>query len=312
MRKRLALVVLSLSGLGLGCGGSTAATCAVDAADAGADGSASPDGSPDVSVVVGRSAGCGVPPDQALAQFVQHTEVVTNVAPAYVDTATNRTYWLRLPHAYDPDRAYPLVLIGPGCGESGMSSIPLNHASGDDAILVGMNGVDNCFNHDAADTPDLPYFDTTLAAVEAATCVDTSRVFVMGYSSGAWLSNLVGCARGDVVRAQATVAGGLPPLPPTCTGPIPAMIVADTVDPSATNVPAALARVLAANGCGTDTVPYDIGVPSPCVQYQGCAPGSPVVFCETTGLGHIDQASTGISTTGFWHFFSSLPARPSR
>ena len=317
MSPRLALgLTLALAGVGAACGDSRLSDGASDGAVAGDDGDAKTDVAPDGGVgdvadageAAGkRSAGCGASPDQVLGKYVEHMQVVSDVAPAYAATYTDRKYWLRLPLAYDPARAYPTVLIGPGCGESGQAPIPIQQASGEDAIIVGLNGVNDCFTHDTADTPDLPYFDATLATVEASSCVDTSRVFVMGFSSGSWLTSFLGCARGDVIRAQASVAGGLPPIPPTCKGPIPAMFVTDTADTSPSNVMAALARVLATNGCGTTTVAYDIGVPSPCVQYQGCMAGEPVIFCETMGLGHVDQSTTKISTVGFWHFFTSLP-----
>jgi hypothetical protein len=301
---------LVLTGAGAGCGSSSNAPApgfalstdggkpsAEAGAEAGADAGAK------------RSAGCGAFPGQALEKFVRHDEMVTNVAPAYASTYTSRYYWLRLPAGYDPERAYPTVFIGPGCGESGQSPIPIQQASMGDAILVGLNGVDDCFNKAAADTPELPYFDATLANVEAGACVDTSRIFVTGFSSGSWLASYLGCVRGDILRAQATVAGGLPPIPPTCTGPIPAMYVADTDDmhnpPDVVKL--AVQRVVTANGCTTETTPYDPGVPaSPCVQYQGCKAGFPVVYCETSGLGHADHATTGLSTTGFWRFWTAL------
>jgi hypothetical protein len=288
----------------LGAGGSADAGAAKDAASTAEVGADSADGG------ATRSEGCGLPPGptQVLAKYIRHDEVVTGVAPAYVADYTNRFYWLRLPASYDPDRAYPTVFIGPGCGESGSAPIPIQVASKDDAILVGLNGFQDCLEHDHADTPELQYFDATLGAVEASACVDTSRIFVTGFSAGSWLASYLGCARGNLLRAQATVAGGLPPIPSTCTGPIPAMYVADTDDlhnPPET-VKKALARVLTANGCGTDTQPYDCGVQSPCVQYQGCLPGFPVVYCETSGVGHADQSTTQISTVGFWHFWTSL------
>jgi poly(3-hydroxybutyrate) depolymerase len=201
-----------------------------------------------------------------------------------------------------------VAFLGPGCGASGDSAIPLQEASKDDAILVGLNGIDNCFTHDVADTPELPYFDETVKNVEAELCVDPSHLFVAGFSSGSWLATTLGCARADVLKAQASVAGGLPPMP-ACKGPIPAMYVSDTDDsknPPAT-VKEALDRVLAVDGCSAETEPYDIGVPSPCVRYKGCLPGFPVVSCVTSGLGHADQSSTHVSTTGFWHFWTSLP-----
>jgi predicted esterase len=310
---RLSLA-LALAGSSIACGSSPSAPppdgaargdtdAGLDAGDGDAD-----DADADADGGAHRSVGCGAFPEQLLSQFVMHTEAVTGVAPAYAATYTNRFFWLRLPAGYDPNRAYPTVFIGPGCGESGAASIPIQTASMSDAILVGLNGVDNCFNKDAADTPELAYFDATLAAVEASTCVDTSRVFMAGFSSGAWLTSYLGCVRGNVIRAQASSAGGLPPIPPACTGPIPAMYVADTDDdknPPST-VMVALQRVLTANGCGADTEPYDIGVPSPCVQYKGCLSGYPVVWCQTSGIGHSDQAVTKISTVGFWHFWTSL------
>jgi poly(3-hydroxybutyrate) depolymerase len=300
MTKRLLLsLTLALAGLGAACG------------KLKTPGTADPDagGTPPTGGDAGalRSAGCGLAPSTTLGQFVKQTETVT-VAPAYAATYTNRFYWVRVPAGYDPHHAYPTILVGPGCGESGQTPIPIQMATGDDAIVVGLNGVDNCFNKDAADTPELAYFDATLAAVEASACVDTSHVYMMGFSSGSWLTSYLGCVRGNVLRAQGSIAGGLPPIPPTCTGPIPAIYVSDTDDTKnpPDTVMMALSRVLATNGCGAETEPYDLGVPSPCVQYKGCMPGYPVVWCLTSGVGHNDQSSAKISTVGFWHFWRSL------
>jgi hypothetical protein len=63
------------------------------------------------------------------------------------------------------------------------------------------------------------------------------------------------------------------------------------------------------------TTPYD---PGPnvtaakggaleCTQFVGCMPGKPVVWCRTTNLGHNDGSITGLSTYGFWKFWSALP-----
>lgn len=303
----LTVLALALVGGAAACGDSRLPNLG-DASVSGTDASVSDaDAGAETGAVGNRSAGCGLSPTQAIAKFVPQMETVS-VAPAYAPAYTNRVYYVRVPAHYNTERAYPVTLLGPGCGLNGLNAIPVQTASMDDAIVIGLNGVDNCFNHAAADTPDLPYFDATLAAVESSLCVDTARVFVGGYSSGSWLANTVGCARGNVVRAQASVGGGLPPAPP-CTGPIPAMFVSDSDDmsnPTAT-VQLALQRVLTANGCGTETEPYDFGVPSPCVQYKGCMSGYPVVWCLTSGLGHSDQVETMIPTVGFWHFWSSLP-----
>lgn len=258
-----------------------------------------------------RSAGCDLPPEQALGQYVRHDIMVPGLPAKYAARYTDRFYWVRLPLNYDPGRAYPIALLGPGCGGSGQTPIPLQMASMDDAILVGLNGVDNCFNKEGTDTPELAYFDATLAEVEDTLCIDPSRVFVAGFSSGSWLTTFLGCARAGVIRGQASVAGGLPPIP-ECAGPIAAMYVADTDDNKndVATVKIAVDHARGLDGCGEETEPYDFGVPSPCVQYKGCKSGSPVVFCVTSGVGHADNSSTKISTVGFWHFWQSLSSGP--
>jgi poly(3-hydroxybutyrate) depolymerase len=283
-----------------------------DGAAGAGDGAAGETGPTIAPATATRSAGCDLLADQDLGKYVTHPIAVPNVAPGYDAAYASRVYWLRLPKTYDPGRSYKTVFLGPGCGASGDSAIPMQQVSKEDAILVGMNGaIGNCFDHEKADTPDLPYFDAILAAVEARVCVDPSQVFVAGFSSGSWLTNYLGCARGDRLRATGSVAGGLPPIPPTCTGALPAMFATDTDDTknSPTTVQRAVDRVRAVNGCGDTTKPYDFGVPAPCVQYDGCRAGFPVVLCTTSGVGHADQSTTRISTDGFWHFWTSLPPR---
>src|SRR4051812_21489789 len=207
--------------VGLGAAGGAGGGAAGDGGGGGADaGAAGATGS------TTRSAGCDVPPTQTLARYVKYDEVVPNVGAAYAATYTNRVYYVRLPKTYDPERAYPTVFLGPGCGDSGETPIPLEKASGEDAILVGLNGVNNCFNKDAADSPELPYFDETVKQGGGAFAVDKPPSFVAGFSSGRWLTNSPGCAPAGVLRAKASVAGGLPPIPPACAGPIPAMYAA--------------------------------------------------------------------------------------
>jgi hypothetical protein len=262
----------------------------------------------DESDTAGQPAdGCGTVPTQPPHTYVLYNEVVPNLPAQYAAHFTNRIYYVWLPNGYDPTRRYPTAFLAPGCGQAGNAPIPLQVASQDNAIIVGLNAADTCFTK-AADTPDIPYFDETLKEVTAAFCVDKSRIYVAGFSSGSWLTNALGCARAGIIRGQGNASGGLPPLP-ACTGPIAAMIAFDETDPQDPISGGMMARdrILAANSCGTQTVPYDIGFPSPCVEYQGCMPGYPVVWCATVGQGHSDQVATHISTFGFWQFWSSLP-----
>src|SRR5271166_5361247 len=175
------------------------------------------------------SAGCGMPPNQVAMTFVQYMEAVT--LPAGTNALwKNRDYYVWLPAGYDPNRAYTTVFLGPGCGGTGTMVVPVQMASKTNAIIIGLDPDPPaegrpCFNTESPTTPEVPYFDATLAQVEAKFCVDTSRIFIAGFSSGSWLADTLGCVRAGVIRGQGNAAGelqgGL-----TCSGqPIAAMMV---------------------------------------------------------------------------------------
>ena len=193
-------------------------------------------------------------------------------------------------------------------------------------------------------TPEVPYFYAILADVEAKYCIDKSKVYVGGYSSGGWETYTLGCAAADVIRGIVTVNGGLRNHRPTCTAPIPALMVAGAADSdnpigplvmdmayapsnmSVTDVNAAITSldsngsapardaILARNGCtGTATAVYDAAFPL-CVKYTGCPANAPVVWCPVTGAGHQNltyQNATYYPSTGAnslqWKFLTTLP-----
>ena len=55
---------------------------------------------------------------------------------------------------------------------------------------------------------DTGFFDTMVNDVEDAYCIDRDEVFVTGFSWGADFAKLLGCARGDTVRAMVVNSGG--------------------------------------------------------------------------------------------------------
>src|SRR5438270_751938 len=82
-------------------------------------------------------------------------------------------------------RAYPTVFIGPGCGSNGMNGIQIQTASGNNAIVIGLDPSTNvdpegrqCFDSQSNPNPEIPYVEQTVAKVEAAFCVDKSRLFI--------------------------------------------------------------------------------------------------------------------------------------
>ncbi|HVY32024.1 MAG TPA: hypothetical protein VHB79_36060 [Polyangiaceae bacterium] len=249
------------------------------------------------------SEGCGTAASQDLGMYVQHD---------ITSKGTARSYRLRLPNNYEPMRAYPLIVLGHGCTGNGGTPFPIEQASKDDAIVVALKSVGDCFEYSPTG-PDVTYFDDVLAEVSAQQCVERAKVFMAGFSSGSWLTHTIGCVRAGVVRGQGNASGNQVNLQ-NCAGPIAAMFAHDVNDDqnSFAGAEKARDRILAKNGCSTETQPYDYdgdpNTPSTCVEYQGCMPGYPVVWCPTmAGAGKpTHNSQVPISTVGFWRFWSSL------
>jgi polyhydroxybutyrate depolymerase len=298
-------------------GGAGEAGAAEGSDAAGATGAAGADGGT-------PSDGCGMAAGQALGTYVKYMEMVTGVTAKQAP----RNYYVWLPTDYNPLHAYTLVFIGPGCGSNGMQGIQIQSASGNNAIVVGLDpsmGVDpegrQCFDSQDYPDPEVPYFDQTLKAIESNFCVDKSHIFMEGFSSGSWLTNLIGCVDADVIRGQGNASGCLQGLPAgTCTKPIAYMEVHNNPDPNNSYACGTQNRdeKIMRNGCTQQTMPFTptglvvpAGATVSCVQYVGCKPGYPVIFCTTTGVNPQhnpgDNSTTHITTDGMWNLWMSLP-----
>jgi poly(3-hydroxybutyrate) depolymerase len=318
-------------------GGDGGPTDAVETVD-GADGAS-----------VRTSAGCGraLGAADARGKFVANTVHVAGLADVYLPGGafavssgsfdlSNRLYGVRLPVDYDPTQPNAVTFIGGGCGGSAANfalapSAGFSVDSKHTAIEVALSYVSGCFLDggpgigDRDDSPEVPYFRAVLADVEARFCVDTSRVLVAGYATGAWEAELLGCAASDVVRGFAAYGGGLRNHRPACKGPVAALLVTpgsdpndplgpvDATDPFFTknDSPGQLPlrdEVLARNGCvGDAAVPWRPAYPA-CVQFTGCPAAFPVVSCPISGVGRVIGMQGGINYLPgpMWPFLSAL------
>ena len=120
-----------------------------------------------------------------------------------------RTYWTRPPKTYDKNTPMPLTIWGQGCGQNGApESTPMTEGPAADGSvqveLLAPQGNNHCYSAgpdgDDANSPELPYFDQVLAETLANFCIDTTKVFQGGYSSGGWFSALMACNRADKIR----------------------------------------------------------------------------------------------------------------
>jgi polyhydroxybutyrate depolymerase len=78
---------------------------------------------------------------------------------------------------------------------------------------------------------DMDWFGRLLTHVEATACVDENRVFVTGYSNGAFMSSAVACQYSSRVAAVAPVAGIQADSPCKMTRPVPVVAFHGTADP---------------------------------------------------------------------------------
>jgi hypothetical protein len=248
-----------------------------------------------------------------------------------------RGYWVNVPKSYDPNTPMKLIYEGAGCGAatgsggmsntSGQTVYDYTKVDNGGAILVGMDyGPPRGFCYDDQDptSNDFAFFPILKNVVEQTFCVDTGKEFFSGYSSGSWLANQMMCAYPDALKGVVEATGGEPPMQPACVPnkPVAALFLHDLLDMDNKYdvILPACARTLKNNGCGLTTcnpsdqsvtmswpVPASVTLPpgSTCVQFKGCQPTSPVVFCTTTQAAHYITVNAFIPGL-FWTFINGL------
>jgi len=202
-----------------------------------------------------------------------------------------RTYLLSVPRNYDGSTPLPLVFGWHGSGGTGnwaRQQFAIEPAAAGGAIFVYPDGLGAAGYTDwdrAATGLDVDLFDTLVDYLTSTYCVDRARIFSTGLSAGAYFTNDLGCFRGGVLRAIAPVAGGPPSSsdssPVTCTGNVGAWIAHASNDNLVDFTTGGIATRdfwIARNGCSTTLAPVTVS-PAECVEYQGCRPDLPVVWC---------------------------------
>ena len=191
------------------------------------------------------------------------------------------------PESYDGTTPMPLIMAFHAAGNQNtqLRNITQGSALADHFVMAFPKSQGNGWNP----TADGQSIDQRYDELLANYCIDTSRVFATGHSSGAQLIVQLMCAGDDRFRAIAPVASSA-----YCQSfdPIPALIIhgADDRERANTNQDADgrrdLAPYLASNDCDMTTVPHDQAgcssggtqVNPGCVEYQGCS--APTIWCQ--------------------------------
>jgi polyhydroxybutyrate depolymerase len=250
------------------------------------------------------SPGCGKPPAHAGASQARVNAL-----------GKDRGYTLVVPEGYAPNTPYPLVFVlhgGGGNAAGARTTTDLEKAAGGRAIFAYPAGIGGNWNLDAptGSNGDVALFDAILLVAHNTLCVDARRVFVTGFSNGAYMANQLACKRGERIRGIVTHAGGGPYEAKgnydatghlVCAGKSVASLVVHgnsdgTVPPAEGQK--SIDHWSYANRCSGGTAGAFI---PPCVALQGCF--QPVGVCHIPGLGHGMWQSAGKVT---WTFFDAL------
>lgn len=238
------------------------------------------------------SVGCGAPAK------------LTNGRRTINVNGLNREYVLDIPSNYNQNNPYKLVFGWHWRGGSandvvGQGYYGMKSLSNNSAIFVAPDraaGTDGWTN---ANGRDIAFLQSMLTQLKSSLCIDESRIFSTGWSYGGMMSFAVGRELPTTFRAIAPVSGAFL-TPHVDSGSATAAWIAhgnnDTVVSQSSGIQARDAY-LRANGCSNTTVPVQ---PSPCVEYQNCAAGKPVVWCSFNG-GH---SQPSFYSSGAWNFFN--------
>ncbi|WP_438027784.1 alpha/beta hydrolase family esterase [Sorangium sp. So ce233] len=248
-----------------------------------------------------------------------------------------RYYLIHVPEDYDPSKPLPLIFGIHGLNMNNVwaahdnSGFQLIQETNNQALLIYPQGLRADGRSEPPSTQsqwgtadsnwggpppnanrarmeaDLAFFDAMLEHTKANYCVDTKRVFAVGFSQGGFMTNTLGCERSSVFRGLAPVAGWGPNgSQPTCSDASAAHALIQTQGDTDGTVTPMLGQATrdfwrSRNGCEATTMP-SASFGNGCVEYQGCKEGLPLVYCTHPG-GHSVPSGAGGRA---WRFFQSL------
>jgi polyhydroxybutyrate depolymerase len=229
-----------------------------------------------------------------------------------------RTYTAVVPATYDGNRKLALVIAFHGDNGSGAAfrfQLAYENATKEDAVVLYPDGVGSTQDQTAWDLSnpnsiDMALYDALVTKAFATWCLDSTRIFVVGFSSGGYFANQVACRRSNVRGIGGFESGGPFEVAPNgtfadnglliCAGKPAAVIVhgdADT-DVSYDESVKSYTQWTFTNGCAQSVKPPS---PSSCIAVDGCDP--PVVWCAPSSIKHEIWSSDPDSS---WAVFSKL------
>lgn len=283
-------------GAGAGNGGAPAGGAASGGSSAGgAAGSA------------GTGGGSGAVPSAGCGKSGRPSGGVVNVANDHI---------YNFPESYDGNTPFPLFLGLHAAGNPIDQIQMLTNGSGFEMNYVRAfpKSAGSEWNYNTDIDKVLRVYDE----LSESYCIDTSRVFAAGHSSGAQMIVQI------LTHADAAEHIGFKAVAPVAasnygaiTTATPVMYIQGSMD-SVRNSDGAdvVARFTAANGCGAGTMPYSgvascmssgTAVDPGCVSYDGCT--EPTVWCshDDPQYSNTNHGWPCFATDAMYDFFTALP-----
>ncbi|MEU4361213.1 poly(3-hydroxybutyrate) depolymerase [Promicromonospora sp. NPDC023987] len=260
-----------------------------------------------------RSAGCGTDPGQ---------EPGTSVLRTLTSDGRERSVQLHLPDGYRSDRAWPVVLVFHGRGNTGAGTEAFAGLDALPAIVAYGNGVVGTGDGDrqawegapysAPGVDDVAYTDDLLDTLESDLCVDTRRVYATGKSNGGGFAGILACELSDRVAAVAPVAAafygtGHPDCAPQ--RPVPVIELHGTndvtipyvgdVDRGLPAIPHWAGEWVGRNGCTTGPEVEATADDVTTYRWTDCAAGAEVTQVAVLGGGHTWPGEDSYSGGGY-------------
>ncbi|HMM68018.1 MAG TPA: cellulase family glycosylhydrolase [Dokdonella sp.] len=244
-----------------------------------------------------------------------------------VSSGISRSFVLARPMTIPAGTALPLVFSLHGDGGNGTAmraALPLEAQAASGAIFVYPNAPGGTFEYYTYDgrSREAVFVTDVIAAMQSEFGIDTTRVFVVGFSGGATMANALGCRlRPAVIRGLGIHSGTLYPVDDgmgvpdfTYTGnggvscPLPAAAFIWGMNDNTSGVSFAEGvnvrnNYAATQACSASTTATLV---SPCVAYDGCT--RTLDWCAIPGMGH---AIWSQAAPALWQFIeASAPAGP--
>ncbi|MDU0313383.1 PHB depolymerase family esterase [Phycicoccus sp. M110.8] len=260
-----------------------------------------------------RSAGCGTAAPQQPGDSVLRT---------LASGGRERTYQLHLPDGYRPDRAWPVVLVFHGRGNTGVGTEAFSGLDNLPAVVAYGNGVVGTGSGErqawegapyaAEGVDDVRYTADLLDTLESDLCVDTRRVYATGKSNGAGFTGILACELSDRIAAIAPVSGAFYGTGhPTCTPTRPVPVIdfhgtgdvtipyAGDADRGLPAIPDWVAAWAARNGCQAGPLVEDTAPDVTTSRWVGCRAGAEVTHVAVLGGGHTWPGQDSYSGGGY-------------